>query len=117
MTFFEPACGCGNFFAIAYRELRLLEMEVIRDIRDATVATTQTVLGAEWPSVVDVGQLYRIELDEFPAHIAAIAMRMIDDIMSNRLKLEFGRTYTRIPRDYHMGQNVVKWTPFILQET
>jgi hypothetical protein len=27
----DPACGCGNFLVIAYRELRLLEMEVLRE--------------------------------------------------------------------------------------
>ena len=30
LTFLDPACGCGNFLVIAYRELRLLELEVIR---------------------------------------------------------------------------------------
>ena len=52
LTFFDPACGCGNFLIIAYRELRLLEIEVIREIRDATAATTQAVLDAAWQSVV-----------------------------------------------------------------
>ena len=33
MTFFDPACGCGNFLIIAYRELRLLEIEVLRELR------------------------------------------------------------------------------------
>ena len=28
MTFFDPACGCGNFLIIAYRELRELEIGV-----------------------------------------------------------------------------------------
>jgi hypothetical protein len=30
LTFFDPACGCGNFLAITYRELRLLELDVLR---------------------------------------------------------------------------------------
>ncbi len=30
LTFFDPACGCGNFLVIAYRELRLLELEVLK---------------------------------------------------------------------------------------
>ncbi len=29
MKFFDPACGCGNFLIIAYRELRLLEIELL----------------------------------------------------------------------------------------
>ncbi|WP_223426092.1 DNA methyltransferase [Tateyamaria pelophila] len=34
LTFFDPACGCGNFLIIAYRELRLLEIEVVRELID-----------------------------------------------------------------------------------
>ena len=97
MTFFDPACGCGNFLIIAYRELRLLEIDVIREIRDATAATTQTVLDAAWQSVVDVDQFYGIELGEFPARIAETALWMMDHIMNNRLSLEFGQTFVRIP--------------------
>ena len=99
LTFFDPACGCGNFLIIAYRELRLLEIEVIRDIRDATAATGQAVLDVAWQSVVDVDQFHGIELGEFPARIAETALWMMDHIMNNRLSLEFGRTFVRIPLD------------------
>ena len=97
LTFFDPACGCGNFLIIAYRELRLLEIEVIRDIRGATAATGQAVLDVAWQSVVDVDQFHGIELGEFPARIAETALWMMDHIMNNRLSLEFGRTFVRIP--------------------
>ena len=52
---------------------------------------------AELLSVVEVDQFYGIELGEFPAHIAEVALWMMDHIMNNRLSLEFGQTYTRIP--------------------
>ena len=97
LTFFDPACGCGNFLIIAYRELRLLEIEVIREIRDATYATQQAVLETAWQSAVDVDQFYGIELGEFPARIAETALWMMDHIMNNRLSLEFGQTFARIP--------------------
>ena len=97
MTFFDPACGCGNFLIIAYRELRLLEIEVIREIRAETAATTQVVIDAASQSVVDVDQFYGIELGEFPARIAETALWMMDHIMNNRLSLEFGQNYARIP--------------------
>ena len=97
LTFFDPACGCGNFLIIAYRELRTLEIEVIREIREATAATGQAVLDAAWQSVVDVDQFYGIELGEFPARIAETALWMMDHIMNNRLSLEFGQTFVRIP--------------------
>ena len=97
LTFFDPACGCGNFLIIAYRELRMLEIEVIRDTREESAATGQAVLDAAWQSVVDVDQFYGIELGEFPSRIAETALWMMDHIMNNRLSLEFGQTFVRIP--------------------
>ena len=97
LTFFDPACGCGNFLIIAYRELRLLEIDVIREIREATNASTQVVLDTAWQSVVDVDQFYGIELGDFPSQIAESALWMMDHIMNNRLSLEFGQSYARIP--------------------
>ena len=97
MRFFDPACGCGNFLIIAYRELRLLEIEVIREIRAASKTSRQDVLDAGLLSYMDVDQFYGIELGEFPARIAETAMWMMDHIMNNRLSLEFGETYVRIP--------------------
>ena len=97
LTFFDPACGCGNFLIIAYRELRLLEIDVIREIREGTDATKQVVLDTAWQSVVDVDQFYGIELGEFPARIAETSLWMMDHIMNNRLSVEFGQSYARIP--------------------
>ena len=97
LTFFDPACGCGNFLIIAYRELRLLEIDVIREIREATGAAGQRVIDTAWQSVVDVDQFYGIELGEFPARIAESALWMMDHIMNNHLSLEFGESYARIP--------------------
>ena len=97
LKFLDPACGCGNFLIIAYRELRLLEIEVVREIRDATAASTQEVLDTGWQSVVDVDQFHGIELGEFPARIAETALWMMDHIMNNRLSLQFGQSFARIP--------------------
>ncbi len=94
MKFFDPACGCGNFLIIAYRELRELEMEVIRELR---AAEAQRELDVSGLSHITVDQFYGIELGEFPARIAETALWMMDHIMNNRLSLEFGQTYTRIP--------------------
>ena len=93
LRFLDPACGCGNFLIIAYRELRALEIEVLKEIRPRG----QLDALAELLSVVDVDQFYGIELGEFPAHIAEVALWMMDHLMNNRLSLEFGQTYARIP--------------------
>ena len=93
LRFFDPACGCGNFLIIAYRELRALEIEVLKEIRPSG----QLDVLAQSISVVDVDQFYGIELGEFPVRIAEVALWMMDHIMNNRLSLEFGHTYARIP--------------------
>ncbi len=93
MTFFDPACGCGNFLIIAYRELRELEIAVMKEIHPHG----QLDVLAETLSVIDVDQFYGIEIGEFPARIAETALWMMDHIMNNRLSLEFGQTYARIP--------------------
>ena len=93
MTFFDPACGCGNFLIIAYREMRELEIEVLKAIHPEK----QLDALAETLSLVDVDQFHGIEIGEFPVRIAETAMWMMDHIMNNRLSLEFGQTLTRIP--------------------
>ena len=94
LRLFDPACGCGNFLIIAYRELRTLEIDVLREMASRTTAT-QLALTVQ--SVVEVDQFYGIEIGEFPARIASTALWMMDHIMNNRLSLEFGQTYARIP--------------------
>ena len=93
MAFFDPACGCGNFLIIAYRELRALEIAVLREV----YSSGQLDVLAETLSTIDVDQFYGIELGEFPARIAETALWMMDHIMNNRLGLEFGQTCARIP--------------------
>lgn len=98
MRFFDPACGCGNFLIIAYRELRELEIEVIREYRAGSAAEThQDLLDAANLSLITVDQFYGIEIGEFSVRIAEVALWMMDHIMNNRLSLEFGKSYVRIP--------------------
>ena len=93
LTFFDPACGCGNFLIIAYRELRRLELDVLKELYAGPMLETL----ADRMSLIDVDQFHGIELGEFPVRIAETALWMMDHIMNNELSLEFGRTYTRIP--------------------
>ena len=93
LTFFDPACGCGNFLIIAYREIRQLETEALKQ----RLGKIQLELDAKILSIVDVDQFYGIELEEFPARIAETAMWMMDHIMNNELSLAFGQNFARIP--------------------
>lgn len=93
LRFFDPACGCGNFLIISYRELRQLEIDLLKVLRK----DGQLELDVTKMSQIDVDQFYGIELGEFAARIAEVALWMMDHIMNNRLSLEFGESYARIP--------------------
>jgi hypothetical protein len=100
LTFFDPACGCGNFLIIAYRELRTLEMALLTELhRDilSRLASGVGQLDVSKLSKLDVDQFFGIELEEFPARIAEVALWMMDHIMNVRLSLTFGEAYARIP--------------------
>lgn len=92
LTFLDPACGCGNFLVIAYRELRALELAVLHELWDG-----QRVTDIAMFSVVNVDQFYGIEYEEFPARIAEVAMWMTDHLANNDLSLAFGQSFARIP--------------------
>lgn len=93
LTFFDPACGCGNFLVISYRELRLLELEVLR----ASIQDGQMGVDIHGLIGVNVDQFYGIEIEEFPAQIAQVALWLADHQMNLRVSEEFGLYFARIP--------------------
>ncbi len=97
LNFFDPACGCGNFLIITYREVRRLEMRIIEALRRYRTVDAQRELDAADLSLVNVDQFFGIELEEFPSRVAEVAMWMMDHIMNNILSLRFGQGYARIP--------------------
>lgn len=92
LRFLDPACGCGNFLIIAYRELRLLELEIVK-----LLLKGQQVTSINDYFLVDVDQFYGIEYEEFPSQIAQVAMWLIDHQMNELSSVEFGDYYKRIP--------------------
>jgi hypothetical protein len=93
LTFFDPACGCGNFLVISYRELRELELAVLR----ASNPEGQQGIDVHRLIGIDVDQFYGIEIEEFPAQIAQVAMWLMDHQMNLRVSEEFGLYFARIP--------------------
>ncbi len=94
LTFFDPACGCGNFLVIAYRELRKLELDVLRTVHEGPGSR---FLDIHQEISVDVDQFYGIEIEEFPAQIAQVALWLMDHQMNVRVSEEFGMYFARIP--------------------
>lgn len=92
LRFLDPACGCGNFLVITYRELRLLEIEILR-----VLLKGQQVFDIKDVIWMNVGQFYGIEYDEWPARIAEVALWLIDHQMNQRIHVEFGKYVANIP--------------------
>ena len=97
LTFLDPACGAGNFLVVTYRELRELERELIKEryLRPG-MARGQGGDPAKL-SRLNVDQFFGIEIDEFPARIAEVALWMTDHIANVRLGDDFGESFARIP--------------------
>jgi hypothetical protein len=91
LKFLDPACGSGNFLIITYRELRLLELEVLKSLRDSRGLSPN--LCSE--SKVGPGQFYGIEAEDFPAQIARVGMRLTDLQMNALASEELGDYYSR----------------------
>jgi hypothetical protein len=97
LTFFDPACGCGNFLVISYRELREIEMQVLRASHALSGHAGQQSVDVHGLIGVNVDQFYGIEIEEFPAQIAQVALWLVDHQMNLRVSEEFGLYFARIP--------------------
>ncbi len=93
LKFLDPACGCGNFLVITYRELRLLELEILRALNKSG----QRVIDVREIIWLDVDMMCGIEYEEFPARIAEVAMWLIDHQMNMQISNEFGQYFVRLP--------------------
>ncbi len=102
MTFLDPACGCGNFLIVAYRELRALELEILKRLRDLSqgnqpVKGQQLSVDVTYELKVSISQFYGIEIEEWPARIAETAMFLVDHLANLQLAIEFGEKPERLP--------------------
>lgn len=102
LRFLDPACGCGNFLVVSYRELRLLEIEIIRKLLAGHMKIREGSKGYASLDIshlvkLDVDRFYGIEYEEFPAQIAQVAMWLIDHQMNMLVSEIFGEYYIRLP--------------------
>lgn len=95
MRFFDPACGSGNFLIITYKELRLLEMDILSLKRSCQgLATGMDFVG---DSVISIGQFYGIELLDFPHEVAKLSLWLAQHQMNKLLQERFGYLIPALP--------------------
>ena len=92
LKFLDPACGCGNFLMIAYRELRKLEIEILRIKK-----RRQKVLDISVLLKVTVEQFYGIEIEDFPCEVAKVSLWLMDHLMNIQVSKELGQYFVRLP--------------------
>lgn len=82
---FDPACGSGNFLIIAYKELRKLEMEIIKE------------LGLITFSKITLNQFYGIEIDDFAHETALLSLWLAEHQMDLLFAKELGQFKSPLP--------------------
>lgn len=97
LTFMDPACGCGNFLIIAYRELRALELRIHERLQQLDPSRTQLSLDAAERVHVKLSQFYGIEIEEWPATIARTAMFLVEHQANQDVNLTLGYALPMLP--------------------
>ncbi len=92
LTFLDPACGCGNFLVVTYRELRMLDIEIIKLQKNNNFVFDTNLLNN-----VLLNQFHGYEIDTTSAMIGEVAMWLTQHQLNMRLELEFGETVPTIP--------------------
>ena len=87
MKFFDPACGSGNFLIITYKSLRLLEMDILKVIRQCKPG--QQELNFIDGSCITLKQFYGIELLDFPHEVAMLSLWLAEHQMNRKFSDEF----------------------------
>lgn len=102
LTFFDPACGSGNFLTETYISLRKLENDALR-----TVYPNKTLFAADEKErivKVSINQFYGIEINDFAVTVAKTAlwiaesqmMRETEDVLQTTLQFLPLKSYANI---------------------
>lgn len=118
MQYFDPACGCGNFLIVAYREMRKIELELLLRLRELEGDAAQWSLQGDEELKVSLSQFHGIELNWWPAKIAETAMFLVDHQANREMALALGQAPDRLPikitADIHHGNALTtEWTDIV----
>jgi type I restriction-modification system DNA methylase subunit len=96
-SYLDPACGCGNFLIVAYKELRAIELEILKHLDRLKQTGTQLSTDPTEGLAVTLDQFFGIEIEEWPARIAETAMFLADHQSNVDLAKAFGEAPDRLP--------------------
>ena len=93
--FLDPACGCGNFLVVAFRELKELELQVLHALRADDPQFL--MLNVKLITKVSIDQFNGIEIEEFPAEVARVSMWLMEHVMNVKFGKSLGEVFPSIP--------------------
>lgn len=103
----DPACGCGNFLVVAYRELRHLDTEILKRIRELELARKDndefqaTIFfddqGESADITVQLDHFFGIEIEEWPARIAQTALHLAHHQANREMERLLGQAPSILP--------------------
>ena len=116
--YMDPACGCGNFLIVAYREMRKIELDLLVRLRHLDGGEGEMTLDGTWDLKVSLDQFYGIELNWWPAKIAETAMFLVDHQANREMALALGQAPERLPikitaHIHHTDALITDWTKVI----
>lgn len=94
MKFFDPACGSGNFLIITYKQLRLLEMDILH-LRKKCIP--EQMIDFIDGSCIRLDQFYGIEILDFPHEVAMLSLWLAEHQMNNKFHADFGVNVAALP--------------------
>lgn len=80
IKFFDPACGSGNFLIITYKEIRLLEIEIIKRIIELSSQKGLTI-PLQFTNI-KLSQFYGIEIKDFAHEMAILSLWLAEHQMN-----------------------------------
>lgn len=96
ITFVDPACGCGNFLVVAYRELRRIETDVIARLHEFD-SRRAVALDVMFEQKLSIDQFHGFEINWWPVRIAEVAMFLVDHQANRELAQRVGSSIVRLP--------------------
>ncbi len=96
-NYLDPACGSGNFLVVAYKRMRDIELRIIARLQELDNSRTQLQLDGSLGLQVHLGQFHGIEIDEWSASIARVAMFLADHQANLALEQITGSAPNRFP--------------------
>src|SRR5699024_5464904 len=98
MRFLDPACGCGNFLVVGYREMRALDLKVLERLQELGARGTEATLMFSADDLhVRLENFHGIEIEEWPARIAATALHLVEHQANQAMELALGQGPETLP--------------------